>query len=256
METAVIAFANQKGGVGKTTSTVNIAAALGHLGYKTLLIDGDPQGNATSGVGVSRKNLRHTLYSVLTGASAPADAVLPTEYKNLSVLPTTMDLAAAEFDLMERDNHAAGLAEAVETLKGSFDFILIDCPPSLGLLTINALTAAQSVIIPMQCEYFALEGLTQLTQTVKRVKAKFNPGLTIGGILVTMYDGRLNLSTQVLTELKRYYHDKLFATLIPRMVKLAEAPSYGKPIFYHDKYSKGSLAYLDVAKEIAARQGF
>ncbi len=256
MESAVIAFANQKGGVGKTTSTVNIAAALGYLGYKTLLIDADPQGNASSGVGVRKKDLRRSLYTVLTGGCAPAEAVVETEFKNLSVLPATMDLAGAEFDLMEREQHHSALKEAVDALAGSFDFILIDCPPSLGLLTVNALSAAGSVVIPMQCEYFALEGLAQLMNTVRRVKAGYNPTLTIGGILVTMYDGRLNLSAQVLEELKKYYKEKLFPTMIPRVVKIAEAPSFGKPIFYHDKYSKGSLAYLDVAKELARRQGF
>lgn len=256
LETVVLAFANQKGGVGKTTSTVNVAAALGHLGHKTLLIDCDPQGNASTGIGVVKRGLRHSLYSVLLGESRAEDAVIETEYKNLSVLPTTIDLAGAEFDLIEREHKEAVLKEAIAPLVGQYDFILIDCPPSLGLLTVNALSAANGVVIPMQCEYFALEGLTQLMSTVRRIKQYYNPALVISGILITMYDGRLNLSTQVLAELKKYYADKLFRTVVPRNVKLSEAPSFGKPIFYHDKYSRGSLAYLEIAKELAERQGF
>ena len=255
MDTTVLAFANQKGGVGKTTSTVNIAAALGHLGYKTLLIDADPQGNASTGVGVVKRGLRKSLYTVLTGGCTAADAIQETEYKNLSVLPTTIELAAAEFDLIEREQHQAALKEAIASLGGVYDYVLIDCPPSLGLLTVNALAAADSVVIPMQCEYYALEGLTQLMMTIRRVKQTHNPALTVCGILITMYDGRLNLSAQVLDELKKYYAEKLFRSVIPRNVKLSEAPSFGKPIFYHDKYSRGSLAYLDIAKEIAERTG-
>lgn len=256
METVVLAFANQKGGVGKTTSTVNVAAALGHLGYKTLLIDSDPQGNASTGIGVVKRGLRHSLYSVLLGESRAEDAVIETEYKNLSVLPTTIDLAGAEFDLIEREHKEAALRDAIASLRGRYNFILIDCPPSLGMLTVNALSAADGVVIPMQCEYFALEGLTQLMSTVRRIKQYYNPALVISGILVTMYDGRLNLSTQVLAELKKYYADKLFRTVVPRNVKLSEAPSFGRPVFYHDKYSRGSLAYLEIAKELAERQGF
>ena len=256
MDSVILAFANQKGGVGKTTSTVNVAACLGHLGYKTLLIDSDPQGNASTGVGIQKKGLRKTLYEVLTEDCTAEEAILPTDYANLSVLPATISLASAEFDLIEREKSAAALKDALEPLKNRYDFILIDCPPSLGLLTVNALCAATGVVIPMQCEYFALEGLAQLMMTVRRIKQAHNPTLTIGGILVTMYDGRLNLSAQVLAELKKYYADKLFSTLVPRNVKLSEAPSFGKPIFYHDKYSRGSLAYLDIAKEIARRSGF
>lgn len=255
METAILAFANQKGGVGKTTSTVNIAACLGHLGYKTLLIDSDPQGNASTGVGVSKRSLRHSLYDVLTGACTAKDAIIETKYKNLSVLPATIELAGAEFDLIEREHHESALREAIASLDGAYDFVLIDCPPSLGMLTVNALSAAHGVIIPMQCEYFALEGLSQLMMSVRRVKQHYNPDIVISGILITMYDGRLNLSAQVLSELKKYYADKLFSSMIPRNVKLSEAPSFGKPIFYHDKYSRGSLAYLDIAKEIAERCG-
>ena len=249
----VLAFANQKGGVGKTTSTVNIAASLGYLGHKTLLIDSDPQGNATSGVGIGKKNLRGSLYEVYSGDCAAADAIRPTEYKNLSVLPATIDLAGAEFDLMDRPRREATLKNALASLPEPFEYILVDCPPSLSLLTVNALTAADGVVIPMQCEYFALEGLTQLMLTVRRVKNAYNPALGITGILITLYDGRLNLSAQVLDELKKYYADKLLTTMIPRNVKLSEAPSYGEPAIYHDKYSRGSLAYLDAAKELIRR---
>lgn len=256
MDSVILAFANQKGGVGKTTSTVNVAACLGYLGYKTLLIDSDPQGNASTGVGIQKKGLRKTLYEVLTEQCTAAEAILPTDYANLSVLPATISLASAEFDLIEREKSAAALKDAIDPLKSQYDFILIDCPPSLGLLTVNALCAATGVVIPMQCEYFAMEGLAQLMMTVRRIKQAHNPTLTIAGILITMYDGRLNLSAQVLAELKKYYKDKLFGTLVPRNVKLSEAPSFGKPIFYHDKYSRGSLAYLDIAKEIVRRSGF
>ena len=252
-KTIVLAVANQKGGVGKTTSAVNIAASVAHLGHPTLLIDSDPQGNATSGLGINKKNVHHSLYDVLLGESTAAEAVLETEYKNLSVLPATIDLAGAEFELMERSKRQTALVEALRELDGCCKFIVIDCPPSLGLLTVNALTAADGVIIPMQCEYFALEGLSQLMMTVRRVKNAHNPALTIAGILITMYDGRLNLSAQVLDELKKYYSDALFRTMIPRNVRLSEAPSFGEPILYYDKYSRGSLAYTDVAKELLAR---
>ena len=251
--TVVIAFANQKGGVGKTTSAVNVAASVAQLGKKTLLIDADPQGNASSGVGISRKNLKKSLYGVLSGDYPATDAILETEYKNLSVLPTTIDLAGAEFDLIPRDRHFAAMKDAIDPLKGLYDMIIIDCPPSLGMLTVNALSAADGIVIPMQCEYYSLEGLSQLMMTVRRVKNQFNPSLGILGILITMYDGRLNLSAQVLAELKKYYADKLFRTMIPRNVKLSEAPSFGAPVYYHDKYSRGSLAYIDVAKELLDR---
>ena len=249
----VLALANQKGGVGKTTTAVNLAASLGYLGHTTLLIDSDPQGNATSGVGITKKNLRHALYHVYTGECTAQDAVAQTAYKNLSVLPTTIDLAGAEFDLMERPHRESALADAIASLGEAYEFILVDCPPSLGLLTVNALTAADGLVIPMQCEYYALEGLSQLILTVRRVKNAYNPSLGITGILITMYDGRLNLSMQVLDELKKYYSDKLFSTMIPRNVKLSEAPSFGEPALYHDKYSRGSLAYLDAAKELIRR---
>ena len=252
-KTVVLAVANQKGGVGKTTSAVNLAAAVAHRGHTVLLIDSDPQGNATSGLGISKKNCRRSLYNVLCGDCTAEDAVQETSFKNLSVLPATIDLAGAEFDLVEKEHKQRVLADALSALDGKFNFIFIDCPPSLGLLTINALCASDGIVIPMQCEYFALEGLTQLMMTVRRVKQLYNPTLTLTGILITMYDGRLNLSAQVLDELKKYYSDALLRTMIPRSVRLSEAPSYGEPILYYDKYSRGSLAYQDAAKEIVAR---
>ena len=249
----VIAFANQKGGVGKTTSAVNVAASLGALGHKTLLVDLDPQGNATSGVGVGKKKLKATTYEVLSGAAAPADAVLPTEFKNLAVMPANMNLAAAELELADANDRQNAARRIVEAVRSNYDFIIIDCPPALGLLTVNALTAADGVVIPMQCEYFALEGLSQLMMTIKRVKQSYNPALTITGILVTMHNGRLNLSVQVLEELKRYYADKLFRTVITRSVRLSEAPSFGQPILYYDKLSKSAQQYADVAEELVRR---
>ena len=252
-KTVVLSVANQKGGVGKTTSAVNIAAAVAHLGHPTLLIDSDPQGNATSGLGVRKSTLQRSLYPVLLGETPAADAVQSTNFKNLSVLPATIDLAGAEFDLMDRPQRHRALADALEPLEGTFEFIFIDCPPSLGLLTVNALSASAGVLIPMQCEYFALEGLSQLMMSVRRVKNTYNPALTVAGILITMYDGRLNLSAQVLEELKKHYSDALFRSMIPRSVRLSEAPSYGEPILYYDKYSRGSLAYTDAAKELLSR---
>ena len=250
---AVISFANQKGGVGKTTSAVNVAAALGKRGKNVLLIDMDPQGNATSGVGISKKNIKHSIYEVLLGEVPAKDAVIPTKFKNLSVLPATIALAGAELDLNEMDDKGRGMVKAIKDIKNDYDYLIIDCPPTLGLLTINALSASDGVIIPMQCEFFSLEGLSQLILTVKRVRQSYNPTLEITGILLTMYNGRLVLTNQVIEELKKYYADKLFKTPITRSVKLSEAPSFGEPICYYDPYSKGSLEYNDIAKELMLR---
>lgn len=251
--TKTIAFANQKGGVGKTTSAINIAAALGIAGKKTLLIDCDPQGNASSGVGVRKNQIKTTVYDVLIGRCRAADALIHTEYQNLSVIPAGMDLAAAELELVDVENRQNRLKEPLSEIAGNFDYILIDCPPSLGMLTINALTAADGVIIPMQCEYFSLEGLSQIMMTIKQVKKLYNPSLSLTGILVTMYNGRLNLSLQVLDELKKHYADKLFSIAITRNVRLSEAPSYGAPIQYYDKYAKGSSDYDKIAEELMKR---
>lgn len=249
----IISFANQKGGVGKTTSAINIAAAIGLKGKKTLLLDCDPQGNASSGLGIRRNRIGATTYDILIGRARAEDAIIKTEYKNLSVLPSSMPLAAAELELADLEDRAFRLKNALESIKNDYDYIFIDCPPSLGMLTINALTASEGVIVPMQCEYFSLEGLTQILSTVKQVKRLYNPDLSLTGILITMHNGRLNLSVQVLDELKKHYADKLFSTPVSRNVRLSEAPSFGMPIQYYDKYSKGSSAYDDIAAELLER---
>ena len=249
----IISFANQKGGVGKTTSAINIAAGTGLKGKKTLLLDCDPQGNASSGVGIRRNRIGATTYDILIGRARAEDAIIKTAYQNLSVLPSSMPLAAAELELADLEDRAFRLKNAIESVKNEYDYIFIDCPPSLGMLTINALTASDGVIVPMQCEYFSLEGLTQILSTVKQVKRLYNPDLSLVGILITMHNGRLNLSVQVLDELKKHYADKLFSTPISRNVRLSEAPSFGMPIQYYDKYSKGSSAYDDIVAELLER---
>lgn len=249
----IIAFANQKGGVGKTTSAVNIAASVGILGKSVLLIDLDPQGNTTSGVGINKKNLKSTSYELLIDEIDAAQAIVETEFKNLSVIPSNISLAGAEFDLYQLDNREYRLKKQLEAVKDNYDYIFIDCPPSLGMITVNALAAADAVIIPMQCEYYALEGLSQLMITIRKIKQLYNPELEICGILITMFNGRLILTMQVISELKKYYSDKLFKTPVSRNVKLSEAPSFGKPVYYHDKSSKGAIEYLEVAKELIER---
>ncbi len=250
---AIIAFANQKGGVGKTTSAVNLAAALGKLGKKALLVDMDPQGNATSGVGISKKEIKVSTYELLIGTATAEDAIIPTKFKNLSVIPSNIALVGAEVDLLEIEKREQCAKNALAPIKDKFDYILIDCPPALSMLTINAFVAADGLVIPMQCEYFALEGLSQLTGTVKKVRQLYNPALQMTGILLTMYNGRLNLTAGVVREIKKYYAEKLFKQPISRGVKLSEAPSYGEPICYHDPYGKGSLEYNAVAKELMLR---
>ena len=247
----VLVFANQKGGVGKTTSAVNVAAGLGILGKKTLFVDFDPQGNASSGLGVRKPQT--TSYDVVIGRKSAADAIIKTNFKNIDIIPSSMPLAAAEFELADLEHRESRLKTALEPVSGDYDYAVIDCPPSLGLLTVNALVAGDGVVIPMQCEYFSLEGLSQIMMTVKQVKKLYNPTLSLTGILITMYNGRLNLSVSVLDELKKYYADKLFKTPIQRNVRLSEAPSYGMPIQYYDKYSRGALQYNDVAAEITER---
>ena len=249
----IIAFANQKGGVGKTTSAVNIAASVGILGKSVLLIDLDPQGNTTSGVGINKKNLKSTSSELLIDEIDAAQAIVETEFKNLSVIPSNISLAGAEFDLYQLDNREYRLKKQLEAVKDNYDYIFIDCPPSLGMITVNALAAADAVIIPMQCEYYALEGLSQLMITIRKIKQLYNPELEICGILITMFNGRLILTMQVISELKKYYSDKLFKTPVSRNVKLSEAPSFGKPVYYHDKSSKGAVEYLEVAKELIER---
>ncbi len=249
----VIAFANQKGGVGKSTSAINIAAALGLSGKKTLLCDLDPQGNTTSGVGINKKQIKISAYDVMISRAEPSAAVVKTAYNNLYIIPSNIGLAGAEFELVEADRWEMRFKEATDKLKEEFDYIIVDCPPSLGILTINALVAADGVVVPMLCEYFSLEGLSQLMMTVQRVKKKYNPKLEMTGILITMYNGRLNLSAEVLDELKKYYAEKLFSTMIPRSVRLSEAPSYGEPIQYYEKHGKCTEAYNAVAVELVKR---
>ena len=249
----IIAFANQKGGVGKSTSAINTAAALGALGKKTLLCDFDPQGNTTSGVGINKKAVRTSVYDVLISRCEAAAAVLDTGFRNLFVLPANITLAGAEFELVEAENRESRLKSALDKIKADYDYILIDCPPSLGILTMNALVASDGIVVPMLCEYFSLEGLSQLMITVREIKRRYNPPLELTGLLITMFNGRLNLSQEVLAELKKYYGDKLFSAMIPRSVRISEAPGFGQPIHYYDKFSKGAEAYVEVAKEIIRR---
>ena len=253
-----IAIANQKGGVGKTTTVVNLAACMAEKGVKVLLIDMDAQGNATTGCGIRKKDLQKSSYDLLTDENVKlSDLVIKTPYHNLWIVPSTMDLAGAELELAEAQGRAKRLENALKTAETEnlFDFILIDCPPSLGLVTINALTAADTVLIPIQCEFFALEGLSQLTNTVKQVKKVYNPQLDIEGVLITMFDGRLNLTMQVLAEVKKYFASKTFKAVIPRNVRISEAPSHGKPINYYDRGSKGAKAYAELAEEILKNNG-
>jgi chromosome partitioning protein len=250
----IIAIANQKGGVGKTTTAVNLAASLAVAEQRTLLIDGDPQGNATSGVGVEVQHLTSTVYDALIG-QIPLDQVIlrAIQFAHLDVAPTTPDLAGAEIELIDRENRELAMRDAIAPIRDRYDYILIDCPPSLGLLTINMLAAADAVLIPVQCEYYALEGLSQLLNTVNRIQQSVNPTLAIDGVLLTMYDARLNLSRQVVTDAREYFGPKVFDTIVPRNVRLAEAPSFGKPIVLYDIASVGAQAYLSVAREIVQR---
>lgn len=249
----IIAFANQKGGVGKTTTAVNTAACLGSLGHDTLLIDLDPQGSATSGVGVRKKGLRYTVRDLLVGACRAEDAVVPTGFRKLDLIPSNISLAGAEFDLLDGEGDEAHLKNALQEIRYRYDYIIIDCPPSLGMLTINALTAADGLVIPMQCEYYALEGLSQLSATVGHIKKRYNSRLSMTGILLTMHNPRLSLTVQVTEELKKHYGDRVFHATIGRNVRLCEAPSFGKPIIYHDKRAKGAADYLQFAKELHER---
>ena len=246
----IIAVANQKGGVGKTTTAVNLAGGLGEEGKKVLLCDLDPQGNATSGLGINKREVELSSYDVLINKVEVGKAVRKTAFRNVSILPSHISLAGAELELVDAADRTLGLRASLLREKEKYDFILIDCPPSLGLITVNALAAADSILIPIQCEYYALEGLSQLISTVRTVKRMYNDRLEIEGVLLTMYDSRLNLTVQVVEEVKKYFAGKIFRTVIPRAVRLSEAPSFGQPIMYYDRSSKGTEAYLSLAREV------
>ena len=245
----IISIANQKGGVGKTTTAVNLAGALGELGKKVLLCDLDPQGNATSGLGINKREVALSCYDVLINRAEVQKAVVKTNFKNVWVLPSHISLAGAELELVELDNRTMALRGALLREKEHYDYILIDCPPSLGLITVNALAASDTILIPLQCEYYALEGVSQLINTVRTVKRMYNDQLEIEGVLLTMFDSRLNLTVQVVDEVKKHFAGKIFSTVIPRAVRISEAPSFGQPIMYYDRASKGAEAYINLAKE-------
>ena len=245
-----IAIFNQKGGVGKTTTNINLAARLALKGKKTLVLDIDPQGNTTSGLGVSKRGLEDTVYNILVDKDYDIrNAIIKTDVENLDLIPASVDLAGAEVELVQVDQRETALKKGLEQIKGDYDYIFIDCPPSLGLLTINSLAAVDSVLIPIQCEFYALEGVSQLVSTIDLVKKSLNPELEIQGVILSMFDGRTNLSAQVVQEVKKYFGDKVYTTVIPRNVRLAEAPSYGLPITAYDPKSKGAEAYMDFAEE-------
>ena len=244
-----IAIVNQKGGVGKTTTAVNLAACVGKAGQRVLLVDIDPQGNATSGLGVNRKDVVRSTYDLLIGEADAGEICVHTRFKGLDLLPANINLAGAELELSELENREARIKRFLAPLKSNYDYIFLDCPPSLGLITLNALCAVDSVLVPIQCEYYALEGLSQLMGTIRQVKRRYNALIELEGVLLTMYDGRLNLTQQVVDEVKRFFPQKVYATVIPRNVRLSEAPSFGEPAIYYDKSSKGAQAYDAFAAE-------
>jgi chromosome partitioning protein len=250
----VISIANQKGGVGKTTTAINLAAALAASELKVLLVDSDPQGNSTTGVGVHKASESKTLYDVLLGEATAAEVITPTEFDGLFLLPSDQNLVATNLDLVDADSREERLKNALEAAKSEYQYILIDCPPALDLLTLNALVASDSVLVPIQCEFFALEGISQLMDTIDRLKGAFNPNLKIEGVLLTMYDDRTNLTRQVESDLREFFAEEVFKTVVPRSVRLAEAPSFGKTILAYDPRSRGAEAYIQLAKEILAHE--
>ncbi len=244
-----IAIFNQKGGVGKTTTNVNLSAALASKGKKICVVDIDPQGNTTSGFGIDKKSLEHTIYDVLINEMNIRDVIIPTEYENLDLLPSSTQLAGAEVELTGIKRRESVLRNALQTIKEDYDYIFVDCPPSLGLLTINSLAAVDRILIPIQCEYYALEGVSQLMDTYQMVKKNLNPNLTIQGVVLMMFDGRTNLSIQVVEQVKKVFRGKVYVTVIPRNIRLAEAPSHGQPVMYYDPRSKGAEAFMELAEE-------
>ncbi len=246
----IIAVANQKGGVGKTTTSVNLAAVLGEMGKKTLLVDMDAQGNATTGLGIEKKKLEKSTYNVIIGEVDITEAIISEKFEKLSVCPAGMDLAGAEIELISMDDREFSLKNQLSKIRNDYDFIIIDCPPSLGLITLNCLTAADSVLIPLQCEYYALEGVSQLIATIKMIKKSLNPGIEIEGVLLTMLDSRTNLGLQVVDEVKKFFPGKVYKTIIPRNVRLSEAPSFGLPITQYDKHSRGAESYTALGAEV------
>ena len=249
----IIAIANQKGGVGKTTTTINLAASLAALEFRTLIVDADPQANATSGLGYNPKEVQNSIYECMVSDIRPRDIIIQTDFPNLDLLPSHIDLVGAEIEMINLPKREEKMKEALAEVKDEYDFVIIDCSPSLGLIVINTLTAADSVVIPVQCEYFALEGLGKLLNTIKIIQQRLNPALTIEGILLTMYDLRVRLSNQVVTEVTSHFQNMVFQTLIPRNIRLSESPSYGVPVLAQDADSKGAISYLNLAREILVK---
>ena len=257
----IISLVNQKGGVGKTTTSINLSASLSLEGKKVLLVDLDPQGNATTGVGFNKADIEKSVYDVFNGVESIENVILHTKFRDLDLLPSSLQLAGIDIELLDKGREDPSfqksfqLKKSIDLVKNNYDYIIVDCPPSLGLITTNALAASDSVIIPVQCEFFALEGITQLLNAIMLTKKKLNPSLMLEGVLLTMFDSRANLSIEVIEEIRSYFKDKVYTTLIPRLIRLAEAPSHGKPIIAYDPKSKGSLAYLNLAKEVIERNG-